>query len=502
MRSAANAMAAASPSLWLVAVAAILAAGTAGAAVASNGHPLAAVLPAVVLLGAVALWRLPLRLTAPAVLFVTLLAHNPGGRPMMDTWKGPLFYLGQGLYDNLRLHTGIDFLRFNALELLFATLGLVALTRVLTGDDRDQLRGLETPMPVKLALLASFGTVLLLAGWGLARGGDFRQLLWQGRLLFWMPIVAALLLVALRTPADYRRLGRVIVGAAMLRALEGLWFCATVMWPQNLDLAYVLTHEDSALFAVALTILGVSVLERPGRRTALTALATSPLIVWAMLENGRRLAYVILAYVAMAVLLFVGPPIRRGLAKIAVVLAPLLVGYVVVGWGSTERVFAPVAALRSVDDDANASNQTREIENYNLVHTLLESPVVGSGLGHAYDEVWKGPSIERFMGNYRFIAHNSVLWLWSLGGLVGFTLLWMPIAVTMFLARRGYRATGDPTERVAILAAVAAAVAYVAQAYGDMGALGWTTTLQLAAAVAVVATIAARRRVLSGPIAR
>jgi len=502
MRSATTDLAPASPSFRLAAVAVLLAVITAGAAVASNGHPLAAVLPAVVVLGAVGLWRLPLRLTAPAVLFVTLLAHNPGGRPMMDTWKGPLYYLGQGLYDNLRLHTGIDFLRFNALELLFASLGVVALMRVLTGDDRDQLRGLETSMPVKVALLASFGTVLFLAAWGLVRGGDFRQLLWQARMLFWMPVVAAILLVALRTPADYQRVGRVIVGAAVLRALEGLWFCATVMWPQHLDLAYILTHEDSSLFAVALTILGVAVLERPGKRTVLTALATSPLIIWAMLENGRRLAYVILAYVAMAVLLFVGPPIRRGLAKIALVLSPLLVGYVVAGWGSTERVFAPINALRSVDDDANASNQTRDIENYNLVHTLLESPVIGSGFGHAYDEVWKGPSIERFMENYKFIAHNSVLWLWSLGGLVGFTLLWMPIGVTMFLARRGYRATGDPTERVAILAAVAAVVAYVAQAYGDMGAVGWTTTLQLAAGVAVVATIAARNGLLTRPIAR
>jgi hypothetical protein len=485
-----------------MAVAVLLAVVTAAAAVASNGHPLAAVLPALVALAAVGLWRLPLRVTAAAALFISLLAHNPGGRPMMDMWKGPLYYLGLGLYDNLRLHTGIDFLRFNALEVLFTALGLVALMRMLTGDERDGLRGLETPMPVKVSLLASFATVLFLAFWGLVRGGDFRQLLWQARLLFWMPVVAAIFLVALRTPADYRRLGRVIVGVAVLRSLEGLWFCVSVVWPQHLDLSYILTHEDSALFAVALTILGISVLERPGRRTALAALVTSPIIVWGMLENGRRLAYVILAYVTVAALLFVGPPIRRGLAKIALVVSPLLVAYVVAGWGSPDRVFAPINALRSVDDDANASNQTRDIENYNLVHTLLESPVVGSGFGHGYDEVWKGPSIERFMENYRFIAHNSVLWLWSLGGLLGFTLLWMPLGVTMFLARRSYHATGDPTERVAIMAAVAAVIAYVAQAYGDMGAVGWTTTLQLSAGVAVVATIAARYAVLSRPVVR
>jgi len=128
----------AGPRLRLAGVAVLLVVLTAAALVASNGHPLAAVLPAAVALAAVAVWRLPLRYTAPAVLFLALLAHNPGGRPMMDAWRGPLYFLGLGLYDNLRLHTGVDFLRFNALEVLFVALAAVALARVLTGDEASR----------------------------------------------------------------------------------------------------------------------------------------------------------------------------------------------------------------------------------------------------------------------------------------------------------------------------------------------------------------------------
>lgn len=466
---------------------------TAAATVAANGHPGAALAPAAAALIAFALVRLPLRHTAAAVLFVSLLAHNPGGRPMVDVWQGPLYDLGVITYNNLRHIVGLGALRFCALEVFLVALAAVAALRVLSPDDRDGTKGLKAALPLKVSLAISSLTLFALGAYGLATGGSFRQLLWQGRQLFWLPIVAAIFIVSFRTPASYRKLGAVVIAAAVLRSLEGLYFYLTVVRPRDLDLPYLLTHEDSVLFTVTLVILLASLLERPSRVTWWLNVLVTPLVTWALLMNGRRLAYVSIAGAALAVFVIVRRPLRRALSRLALVLAPAMILYVALGWSSSAPIFAPVASLRSVADEDNASNITRDIENRNLVYTIERSPLAGSGLGHPYEEVELGPSIERLMENYRYIAHNSVLWLWSIGGIIGFTLLWLPFTVAMFLAPRCYRATSLTTERVAVLASVAAIVAYVSQAYGDMGVTGWTATLLVGASFAVISTIATRR---------
>ena len=58
-----------------------------------------------------------------------------------------------------------------------------------------------------------------------------------------------------------------------------------------------------------------------------------------------------------------------------------------------------------------------------------------TGFGHEYEFSPNNPPVDlsEVFSNYRLIAHNGVLWIWSLGGVVGFTLLWMlyPLAGTM-----------------------------------------------------------------------
>ena len=89
------------------------------------------------------------------------------------------------------------------------------------------------------------------------------------------------------------------------------------------------------------------------------------------------------------------------------------------------------------------------------------------------------------MEYYRYIAHNSVLWLWSLMGLVGVTLLWMFIPVSVFFALRCYsRATTMPF-RVASLCTVAIAIMYFLQAFGDMGIMSWSVNALLACGIAL-----------------
>src|SRR5205823_14279352 len=114
-------------------------------------------------------------------------------------------------------------------------------------------------------------------------------------------------------------------------------------------------------------------------------------------------------------------PAKRALARLGLLAAPLFAAYVVAGWGSPASVFRPVAAIRSMvaadksAHGADESTESREIENYNLSQTLRRHPL-GTGLGHEYEEVVRGPDISSSFALYRYIPHNSVLWLMSAAG--------------------------------------------------------------------------------------
>ncbi len=465
---------------------------TAFAAVTSNGGVAAAVVPALVALVVVAVIRLPLRYTAGALLFATLLFHNPGGVPHGGAWRGPLYGIGEVLFNNLRLLLRVDFLRFSTLELLIALVGCVALLRWL-GPKRPAAGEIAPPaLPVKFLVVLSLAAVVVVMAWGLARGGDFRQMLWQTRQLGWMPLLVLLFSAAFRTAEDVRLVGRLIVAATLLRAIDGLYFYFAHVLPRGLDLPYILTHEDSILFSVTLVILALRVLELPSKRTLAFGLGAATLLLPALVLNNRRLAYVTLLWVLVASFVLMRPSLRRAVLKLLLVASPLVVAYVAVGWSSSHAFFAPIASLRSVEDTANRSNQTRDDENFNLVETLRGNPVLGTGFGHPYVEVRRGDSIAAFMENYRYIPHNSVLGLLSQGGLVGFVLIWLFLPVVVFLATWAYRFARAPDDRVAALTAVAAVIAYFVQAYGDMGVVGWMGAMLVASATAVVARLATR----------
>jgi hypothetical protein len=94
------------------------------------------------------------------------------------------------------------------------------------------------------------------------------------------------------------------------------------------------------------------------------------------------------------------------------------------------------------------------------------------------------------MPQYRLTPHNSVLWLLGVGGIVWFTALWMPIVVGVFLAARSYRFATTPFERTAAATSIAILVAYVNQAWGDMGTQGSVSLPLVACALALAGKLA------------
>ena len=411
-----------------------------------------------------------------------LLVDNPGERPSDGHWQSPLFGVGQALYNNLNSLTGIGALRFSAIEGIIALLALLVLGRKLVGDPIDDPERLGAiPNPLKHAFAFFFGAIVFLEVWGVARGGDFKQSLWQLRQLFWLPVLGIVFGNAIKTPGARLALLRIIMAVAWIRGLVGTYFIFGYARPRGIEADYATTHSDSMLTVVAMLIGLTAVAERPSRQHIALNLLLQPVLFAGLLANNRRLAFVGLA-AGLAVLVALGPPsILRFLKRSLIVLIPLALVYVAVGWNSKSGIFKPVAMIRSVTSQDDDSSKTRDIENYNLIQTLKRNPLIGSGFGHEYHEVVKAHDVSYVFAQYMFIAHNSVLWILAIGGWLGFAALWALFPMGWVMALRVHRSSTKVVDRVTAMATVVMVASFVLQAWGDMGLQSWMGTLLVTA---------------------
>jgi hypothetical protein len=441
--------------------------------------------PLAPLLGVVALlvlWAAPMERTAIGFLFIALLVDNPGERPMEDKWASPLLPLGEVLYVNLHKLTGIGAFRFALIEVAIAVLLICVLYRKSHRDLIDDPRNLGAlPNPVRLAFAVFFAAIIALEVYGLGRGGDFKNSLWQIRQLFWLPVLGVVFGHALKSVAARVWLLRTVVVVAVVRGVVGLFYYFTVARPSGVRPEYVTTHSDSVLTVVAMLVAGMALITRPSwGHLALNALA-QPILAVSLVLNDRRIAFVSLAGGAFAMLLLAPPELKRVIRRLVVLSIPLVIVYTAVGWNSSAAVFRPVGIVRSVVEQDDTSSQTRDIENFNLIRTLAAHPVLGSGFGHEYREVVVANRVDQIFAQYRFIAHNSVLWLLSLGGWLGFAAVWLVFPVAVLVALRAFHESHEPIDRTVAYGAIASIVAFIIQAWGDMGLQSWMGTLLVAA---------------------
>jgi hypothetical protein len=458
----------------------------------TSGNVLFALAPPLAVGLIYALWKIPVRHTLLGLLWVALTSVNPAERFAELRWTPPVFgQIGPALFDNLNNLTGIQPLRFSMMEVLFLGMGLLLFIRKLRQNPIDEVGQVATPRLLKTFLLINCLTIIFLEVYGIARGGDFRQSLWQTRQLLLMGPICLLYMAVLRGPADYRAIVWVILSAAMIRATMAIYFYMAICRPLGYAPAHATTHSDTVLFIGALVILIANLVTYPSRRAKWLLALMGPYIFYAVIVNNRRLAYV--SFFACILVIIVMMP--RNKAKVAImrlglIIAPFIPVYVTLGQTSNAAIFRPVQGLLSVGSTQDSSSGTRDIENFNLIITLKAGPLIGSGFGHEYIEMIKADDITEFFAQYRYIAHNSVLWLWSIGGLLGFTGFWALLLVTVFFAARGLRVAQRPDDRAAGLCCLCSVVLYMNQAWGDMGVQAWPSVLIVCLGITVSGKLA------------
>ena len=395
------------------------------------------------------------------VIAATLGLDHPSEQPFAGLWHSPIQIFGNLWFHAVRRTVSIVPIPLSPAVLVAFWLLFRACTELVRRPDK----GTRLYLRACAVAVTAIGAAAI---YGIARGGDSQQMLYQVT----VPLVTvALGAVAclLATPALLRQLERILLLIAGVRALVCIYVYATVFRRIGGDYLYVSTHSDSVLWVVALAlVLGRLIttfrLENQRGRVGL-----SVILLVAIIVNNRRLAWVELAVIVVYTFWAVPPRLQALRGRVALVAIPLVGFYAAIGMSAPPSpIFAPVQALTSVNSSEDSSTLSREIENSNLMVTIREGGPLGIGFGHEYTETIVGPDISKAFPQYRYLPHNSLLGLIAFAGPLGFVAFWLPLLLGMAAAAR-LRRHPSPHLRAASVWLAASIVCFALMAWGDIG---------------------------------
>jgi O-antigen ligase len=466
-----------------------------------NGNLALALAPALIALLVWGVWFLPLRIPMLGLLVLAWALEAPGDAFANGLILTPWRLVGRLLWGKLSLVIPYSQLVFTGFDLIALLMFAVIVHRHTRQSEIDRVGWVDAPSPIGTFAWLSVAAVVWMSLYGLARGGSFRFSLWQSNRWLYLPIVYTLMKQALRGSKDAPVVGRLLLGVGLFRAIEAISF--RWMYPSQEMMPHATTHADSVLFATCVAILAAMILEMPGKGTYRLSAVLLPFYFWAISANSRRVVWAELGLLAV-VFWLITPwrPLKRRLGRILAVAALPLLLYTAAGWSSPAGVFSPVQKLRSlIDPQSNTSTLWRDLENFNLIYTFSQNPLLGSGFGHPFIQKVQLPDVTRGYELEPYVPHNSVLGLWAYGGLFGFAILWAVFPVGFFFTVRAYRWARTRTERVTVLGAAAVQVCYVLQGYGDLGFGAWGPVFTVATSYALVGKICVANGAWAGPVA-
>jgi hypothetical protein len=456
----------------------------------TNGNPLAAAAPILVVALLWAMSASPLRWSAVALIFLLLAIDDEN--TALGLWHTPWAMVNEILVLNVdHVFPAAHGFKLNGMELVALILLVIGARRRLKGDRIDDRGQGQTASVVVAFLLIYLGGIVFAVVNGVLRGGSKDFIIVQARPYVHLLLLFFLFNAAFRGSRDLATVGKVVLAAGLAKAMLAIYVAHKFSYLPT-KLACATSHGDSFLFTMGSLVLITNFLERPDRRRLLNCALFLPVLFLGMQDNGRRLVWVQLGLALIAIYLV--SPWRRWkltLTRVAAVVAPIALLYVALGWNSGSSVFGPVHVLRSVSDSkSDRSTYFRHVEDYNLAMGMQYWPVTGRGFGHEFVEYLPEDDITLFFPEYHAQPHNQVLGLLFFGGLVTFTAVWLLLSLGVFLAVRIYRRAVLPLDRAAALCCYAAILVNFVDAYGDLGPYNIQNKVLTALALAVVAKMA------------
>lgn len=346
------------------------------------------------------------------------------------------------------------------------------------------------------AIFVSIACVAVTFLWGLARGGSPYFAYYQLWRFLAALLIAYMLMSLVRSERDLITLGKIAILAALLRATVCIYFFWTHIYGKVYPLPeYVTNHDDTMLWVVATLITSTWAFLKGGKKAWAVAALVVPYLLYAVVVNTRRIAWVELGLAMPVLYVVIGAgPLRRRINRWVLWAAPVALIYFVAGLGSDSGVFAPVHALTTAGSNYDPSSLTRQEEARNLLHTLVDlgNPILGLGWGLPYDKA------ETYWSNYDaawiltlYTPHNAILGVATYSGLVGIIGMWGVVPMGAYLAARGFRGTTELVPRAAAMVTLGALTVYSVHCYGDIGFQSFPGALLLGAALATAGKVAA-----------
>lgn len=432
------------------------------------------------------LFRAPFWVAARLLIVLAFFVEPPAMVPGATYWISPLRPANELLYNSMKNSMGVP----GASMSLFFVLTVIVLVRAYR-KNKDPLRAMPSIRMLRSVCITYTAGLVAVEVWGIVNGGKIEPSFFQAIQLLTIPILTMALAYSLRGAEEARAIGNIIVHVAIARGILVAYTYFLVCLPAGIrQPEYCTTHGDSTTFATAILILAAQFALDRRKREIVPAILTGLFLTAAMVMNNRRLAFVCVGVGLLAMYITLPPSrTRQRLNRYLLIAAPILFFYMIAGEGTTHPVFAPARLAWSALEQKDLSADSRDVENLNLVVTLAAHPILGQGFGHEYMEVLKVYDISEFMPLYRYIPHNSIIWLWTMGGLIGFVWLWiLPLAATYYGAR-AFRLLQDPGERTAALVTVGGVTVWTSACWGDVGMASETNVILLAVSFALAAKL-------------
>lgn len=392
-------------------------------------------------------------------------------------------FVFHGMWDTWLTAIGTFIFRAQFLHLIPWDLLVVGVIAATHGSRKNRVLAMNKTLWVSCAGL------FLIWVWGIVRGGNAHQTVWQlHNYVAGTVLVAFMVMNTCRTRAHVQSLANVVMLAMAYRVGVLLSFYFAVARDLEEELPYLTEHTDSILFVAGIYVAVATALEEPSRKRVMILLGVTVLAFTAIVLNNRRIAWLSVGVGAlMTYLVFPPGPKKRRLTRVLIGLSPLFAVYVAVGWNHPTGIFKPVGSITSMfGAKQDMSSIMRDIENFNLILTLRTNALFGMGWGHEYIERIVAIDISAIFPQYRFMPHNSLLGLISFTGMVGFAMIWQCVVTGVYMHARVLRESVDPILRACGLWSIVATVAVVVQFWGDIGFnhLGCNTLLGVALGLA------------------
>lgn len=367
-------------------------------------------------------------------------------------------------------------------------------------------KGASVRVPaMRNALLIAAGTVVLWFVYGLLTGGDARAASWQVYMMLSAILFAFCIGAVFRTPEDFALLAKALLAAAAYRAMMCWLFYFIYIRPMRVlpFPEYLTAHDDTVLWVTAIVILAVRMVDAKTMGGKARAGVFMAFLLGAIQFNTRRLAWVSLALgLLVAVVLWPPGRQRRRLFRTGLMVAPIVLLYVIVGWGRSESVFKPLRAFATMSTQEDASTKARNVENLGLIATAKTNWLFGTGWGHPYIAVSDKYSIAQYFELWPYVPHNSILGLLAYTGVCGFLGYWLAFPTAMFLNARTAQLGRSPLARRVALVGAAEMLICANQYFGDMGIFFTKSTYILAGSYAIALRLPIEAGVWPSPKAR